>query len=157
MVSRTKKFRGSRTHGRGRKAGRGAGLRGGRGNAGLHKHRFKYMLKYFPDHFGDRGFKRPLKMREEKNCINLMELEEALPRLQKDGIAITENDTVIVNLDKIGVDKLLSNGKVNTKLKLEVKEASRRAQEKVEASGGSITFIEQSFDEQNKKSEGMDA
>jgi ribosomal protein L15 len=31
MVSRTNKFRGSRYHGRGKKAGRGAGKRGGRG------------------------------------------------------------------------------------------------------------------------------
>ncbi|HER45545.1 MAG TPA: 50S ribosomal protein L15, partial [Thermoplasmatales archaeon] len=32
------------THGKGKKGGRGAGLRGGKGNAGLHKHKFSYML-----------------------------------------------------------------------------------------------------------------
>ncbi len=41
MPSRTRKFRGLRTHGRGIKAGRGAGKQGGRGNAGLHKYKFK--------------------------------------------------------------------------------------------------------------------
>jgi large subunit ribosomal protein L15 len=55
---KTKKFRGSRTHGRGKKAGRGAGLRGGRGNAGLLKHRYMYMIKNMPNHFGKQGFKR---------------------------------------------------------------------------------------------------
>jgi len=57
MPSRTKKFRGTRTHGRGKKAGRGAGLHGGTGNAGLHKHKVQYMLKFMPDHFGRHGFK----------------------------------------------------------------------------------------------------
>ena len=59
MVSKTSKYRGGRTHGRGRKAGRGAGLRGGRGNAGLHKHKWISTVKYSPEHFGRRGFKRP--------------------------------------------------------------------------------------------------
>ena len=63
---RTKKYRGSRTHGRGKKAGRGAGLKGGKGNAGLHKHRFTYMIKYMPNHFGRRGFVPPGKRREER-------------------------------------------------------------------------------------------
>jgi len=58
MVSRTRKLRGSRTHGRGKKHGRGAGGRGGTGNAGLHKHKFKWMIKYDPEHFGPRGFFR---------------------------------------------------------------------------------------------------
>jgi ribosomal protein L15 len=37
---RAKRFRGNHTHGRGKKAGRGAGLKGGRGRAGANKHRF---------------------------------------------------------------------------------------------------------------------
>ncbi|GAH16501.1 unnamed protein product, partial [marine sediment metagenome] len=47
------------THGKGKKGGRGAGLRGGRGNAGLLKHKHMYMTKNMPDHFGRHGFKRP--------------------------------------------------------------------------------------------------
>ncbi|MEW6070653.1 MAG: uL15 family ribosomal protein, partial [Candidatus Thermoplasmatota archaeon] len=76
MVSRTKKFRGSRTHGRGQKAGRGAGKRGGRGMAGTHKHKYLWVLKYKPDYFGRRGFKRPQKVIKEKKCINLYEIIE---------------------------------------------------------------------------------
>src|SRR5438477_64347 len=62
MVSRTRKLRGSRTHGRGKKHGRGAGGRGGTGNAGLHKHKFKSMIKYDPEHFGRHGFTRHAQM-----------------------------------------------------------------------------------------------
>jgi large subunit ribosomal protein L15 len=157
MVSRTKKFRGSRTHGRGKKAGRGAGLRGGRGLAGLHKHKYKRMLKYFPDHFGDYGFKRPPGSRKEKNCINIMELEEAIPKLLKDGIATKEKDTVNLNLESLGIHKLLSRGSVRTKLKLEVREASQRAKEKIEAHGGTIILGTSNQPEVKKDSEGIDA
>ena len=45
MVSKTDKYRGSRTHGRGKKAGRGAGKRGGKGNAGLLKHKYISIIK----------------------------------------------------------------------------------------------------------------
>ena len=37
---KAKKMRGNHTHGRGKKAGRGAGLAGGRGRAGANKHRY---------------------------------------------------------------------------------------------------------------------
>ena len=62
------------THGRGKKAGRGAGLRGGRGNAGLLKHRFMYMTKYMPDHFGRHGFKRPQGIIKKDIIINVGDL-----------------------------------------------------------------------------------
>lgn len=48
MPSRTNKFRGRRTHGRGKKSGRGAGKMGGHGNAGLLKHKFMWVLKTIP-------------------------------------------------------------------------------------------------------------
>ncbi|HID71881.1 MAG TPA: 50S ribosomal protein L15, partial [Thermoplasmata archaeon] len=89
---RTHKFRGrSRTHGRGKKAGRGAGLRGGRGNAGLHKHKYIYTVKYIPNHFGRRGFKRPQKVIKEKKSINFMEINERLEEFKEKGYLKKEN------------------------------------------------------------------
>ena len=67
------------THGRGKKAGRGAGLRGGRGNAGLLKHRHMYMTKYMPDHFGRHGFKRPQSVIKKEKIINVGQLEVKFP------------------------------------------------------------------------------
>ncbi len=138
MVSRTKKFRSSRTHGRGMKSGRGAGKRGGRGNAGLHKHKYMYMLKYLPNHFGRRGFKRPPGSRKENICINLADLEEALPKLIMDGVATETKDGIHIDLARLGVDKLLARGRLTSKLEIEVKEASSKATEKVENQGGRI-------------------
>ena len=88
--TKTKKFRRSRTHGKGKKAGRGAGLRGGRGNAGLCKHKFMYMMKYMPDHYGSHGFKRPQYVTIKDRVINVGQLEERFPEkhsidLEKEG------------------------------------------------------------------------
>jgi large subunit ribosomal protein L15 len=127
---KTKKFRGSMTHGRGKKAGRGAGLRGGRGNAGLNKHRYMHMVKYMPDHFlGKHGFKRPLSILKDDTCINVGQLEEKFPDMKS------------INLDKEGFDKLLGGGKLNSNYNVKVKKASEKAVEKIKENGGEVTLL----------------
>jgi len=138
MVSRTKKFRGSRTHGRGRKAGRGAGLRGGRGNAGLHKHKWISVVKYCPDYFGHHGFKRPQSVVTDKITVNLSEVEQSLPALAKDGFAVQKDGKWTVDLTKMGIDKLLGSGQISTPISIKVPEASASALEKLKAAGGTI-------------------
>jgi len=125
MVSRTNKFRGSRYHGRGKKAGRGAGKRGGRGNAGLNKHKVMTRLKYMPGHWGMHGFNRHPGLRVVNTSINLGEVSE-----------LTEEDSI--NLRGMGYDKLLGRGSIDRALKITVSEASARAIEKVEAAGGTV-------------------
>ena len=138
MVSRTSKFRGSRTHGRGKKAGRGAGLRGGRGNAGLHKHKWISVVKYCPDYFGHHGFKRPQSVVYSKVTMNLSEVEQSLPSLSKDGFAVHKDGKWSVDLSKMGVDKLLGSGRVRTAMDVKVAEASAKAEEKLKVAGGSV-------------------
>src|SRR5579863_5239277 len=101
MPSRTKKFRGLRTHGRGIKAGRGAGKQGGRGNAGLHKYKFKSMLIYAPDHFGRHGFKRPPEIVHEPTTVNVGELADLLPLLKAAQAFAQEGDAVVADLSKV--------------------------------------------------------
>jgi large subunit ribosomal protein L15 len=122
---KTKKYRGSRTHGRGKKGGRGAGLRGGRGKAGLHKHKFTHMVKYMPNHFGRRGFLPPRKKFARKN-INVGELENLFPGKNE------------INLKNEGFDKLLGKGCVASKIKVIVPSATKRAIEKVSEKGGEV-------------------
>ena len=138
MVSRTSKFRGSRTHGRGKKAGRGAGLRGGRGNAGLHKHKWISVVKYCPDYFGHHGFKRPQSVVCDKVTMNLSEVEQALPSMAKDGFALQKDGKWSVDLTKMGVDKLLGSGRISTAISVKVAEASATALEKLKSSGGTL-------------------
>jgi large subunit ribosomal protein L15 len=138
MVSRTSRFRGSRTHGRGKKAGRGAGLRGGRGNAGLHKHKWISIVKYCPDYFGHHGFKRPQSVVYSKITMNLSEVEQFLPSLSKNGFAEEKGGKWTVDLTKMGVDKLLGSGRISTPLTIKVAEASATAQEKLKEAGGNL-------------------
>ncbi len=138
MVSRTDKFRGSRTHGRGKKAGRGAGKHGGTGNAGLHKHKAMHMLKYMPDHFGRHGFKRPQKMVCAKVTMNVSDLEEKMEGFLKDGYAVKEGKAIKVDLTKMGVDKLLGSGQISTALDIMVVDCTETAKQKVEEAGGHI-------------------
>lgn len=138
MVSKTSKFRGSRTHGRGKKAGRGAGLRGGRGNAGLHKHKWIHTVKYLPDHFGHYGFKRPQSVVRQKVTMNLSEVEESLLALSKEGAATQKDGKWTVDLTKVGVDKLLGSGRIGKPVTVKVAEASAKAKERLEKAGGKL-------------------
>jgi len=138
MVSKTSKYRGSRTHGRGKKAGRGAGLRGGRGNAGLHKHKWISTVKYDPEHFGRHGFKRPQSVVSSKVTINLSDLEQLLPRLAEEGGAVEKDGKWSVDLEKLGIDKLLGSGRVTKPLVVKVAEASGNAETKLKAAGGEL-------------------
>jgi len=138
MVSRTSKFRGSRTHGRGKKAGRGAGLRGGRGNAGGHKHKWLHIVKYHPDYFGHHGFKRPQSVVCGKVTMNLSDMEQSLATLSKDGFAVQKDGKWTVDLTKMGVDKLLGSGRIKTAISVKVAEASATAQEKLKKAGGAL-------------------
>ena len=119
------------THGRGKKGGRGAGLRGGRGNAGLLKHRFMYMKKYMPDHIGKHGFKRPQKIIKKENAINVGILEERFPNKK------------IIDLENEGYDKLLGGGSVSKEFKITVKKASAKAVEKIKEHNGEVKIIGQ--------------
>ena len=131
MPSRTRKFRGLRTHGRGIKAGRGAGKQGGRGNAGLHKYKFKSMLIYAPDHFGRHGFKRPPEIVERPRSLNVGELDAFAPVLEAAGALSRDGEALVADLTKAGVDRLLGKGSTGHVWKVLVAHASRHAREKV--------------------------
>ena len=142
--SRTTKFRGKRTHGRGKKAGRGAGKRGGRGFAGLHKHKYIHTVKFMPDHFGRHGFKRPQKVVGHKFTINVNEVELNLDKLIEKEVARNKKGGVVeIDLQKIGIDKLLGKGKVTKKMNIIIPEASQTAISKIEEIGGKVELTEQ--------------
>lgn len=142
MPSKTNKFRGGRTHGRGKKAGRGAGMRGGKGNAGTHKHKWVAVMRYCPDYFGRHGFKRPDKVISPTITINLRDIDNNLDAFVKQGVATKQGDKFAVDLNKLGIDKLLATGKMTKVAVITVDTASERAIEKVKASGGEVKLKE---------------
>lgn len=127
------KRRGQRSPGFGsQKKHRGGGSRGGRGLAGLHKHKRMTNIKYMPDHFGKVGFKRPQKVIREIKTINLKELDSKIDDLLKEGKAKKEKDGIKINLSELGYDKLLGSGQVKHKLIVEAKSFSKQAMKKLE-------------------------
>lgn len=114
------------THGKGKKGGRGAGLRGGKGNAGLLKHKYMHMVKNMPDHFGKHGFKRPQTVIKHPSIINVGVLEDRFPK-KKD-----------IDLTKEGYDKLLGGGTINSAVTIKVKGASQKAIDKIAEKGGEV-------------------
>ncbi|MCX8169482.1 MAG: 50S ribosomal protein L15, partial [Candidatus Methanomethyliaceae archaeon] len=108
VVRRDKKVRrqrGSRTYGWGTVGQhRKSGMRGGFGNAGLHKHKWSWTVKYGEDYFGKFGFIRPKAVVEQKNCINVGAITSIIENkiFEKD-----ERGRIIVNLNEMGYDKLL--------------------------------------------------
>ena len=117
MPSRTKKFRGLRTH--------------GRGNAGLHKYKIKSVHIYAPDHFGRHGFQRPPELVERPKSLNVGDLDSVVPLLQAVHALSREGEAWVADLAKIGVDRLLGGGRVHGTWKVYVPHASGHAREKV--------------------------
>ncbi len=140
---KTKKFRGKRTFGGGtHKNRRGGGSRGGRGNAGTCKHHFVRSMQRGLS-FGKHGFKRPLCMVRDKVIVNVGEIDEAIEQLVSEGIAEQKGGAYHINLENIGIDKVLGSGKVRNPLFITASEFSPSAKAKIdEAKGKTIELAE---------------
>jgi len=145
MTNKKKRQRGSRTHGGGsHKNRRGAGHRGGRGDAGRDKHEFH---NHPP--IGKSGFKRPEKAKETVATVDVQELDEDAALLAAEGLAeetdggyrIDARDVVDTSEDVDAV-KVLGSGQVRNELELVADGFSENATEKVEAAGGSVELTE---------------
>jgi len=135
---KNKSYRGSRTCGGGtHKNRRGGGSRGGRGHAGACKHHtFRAMKEGWM--FGKHGFTRPPAVQASVSFINIGELDELALYLVENKFAEDKNGAIAINLDELGVEKLLGNGRVSRKYVITVGTASATAKAKVEEQGGQI-------------------
>ena len=134
------KRRGQRSPGYGSsKKHRGGGSRGGRGNAGLHKHKIHAMIKYMPDHYGKDGFRRPYA--KIIKVINLGELDKKLVDWLEQKKIKEDKDGLKLNLSELGYDKLLGDGQVKHKIIVEGKAFSKLAIKKIEEIGGKTIVV----------------
>jgi len=136
-MPRRKAFKNSRTRGRGHKKGRGAGLRGGRGNAGCHKTK-RIMYERVGRVWGAHGFKRPQTVVMANSAINLKVIEENAHEWVDQGNASKKGKIISIDLKKMGYDKLLGTGVPSQAYNITISAASAKAVEKVEAAGGEI-------------------
>jgi large subunit ribosomal protein L15 len=142
-VRKLRKRRGGSTGYGSHKKHRGGGSRGGRGLAGLHKHKVMRMIKYMPDHFGKVGFKRPQKVNRvaEIKAINLNDLDSRIETLLKDKKVKEDSEGIKINLSELGYDKLLGAGQIKHKIIIEAKSFSKNAIKKLEESGGKAIAV----------------
>ena len=125
------KYRGSKTHGGGAmKKRRGAGNRGGRGNAGSGKRgdAKKQTYQKMGIKPGKHGFKCH-SARKKTKVINVGELD----RFVKNG-----HDGKELNLTSLGYTKLLGSGQTSVNAAITVPFATEKAVNKVKAAGGSV-------------------
>jgi large subunit ribosomal protein L15 len=119
-----------RTHGYGQIGQhRHSGKSGGHGNAGLHKHKWSWMIKYDPDHFGRDPFRPPNHFRPSR-WVNVGDLDS----LAKGGKT--------VDLSSLGYEKLLGSGEVAGSYEVKVDSFTKKAQAKIEAAGGKVAVKE---------------
>ncbi len=130
-----KNYLGLRSFGRGNvKNRRGSGNRGGRGNAGLHKHKFSWITRYDPDYFGKSGFKRPNK--KTVDVINLYEIERKLSADKKAGKQSFEF-----------FGKILGTGDLTISVSIKALSWSKGAEEKIKKAGGEISQLKKSHEQ----------
>jgi large subunit ribosomal protein L15 len=128
-LRKIRKFRGSRTQGYGRIGQhRDSGSKGNR-KVGRHKHLWSKVVTSQPDYFGKHGFTSPQSKHRIENTINLHKLDQ---------LATGSS----INLTELGYTKLLGTGKITKALTVQVKAASKSAQQKIEAAGGKLELPE---------------
>jgi large subunit ribosomal protein L15 len=129
-IRKARKYRGMRTHGYGQVGQhRHSGKQGGHGNAGLHKHKWSWLILNDPDHFGRDPFRPPGHIRPSR-WVNVGQL---------DGLAGGEKS---LDLSALGIGKLLGSGEVSGAYQVKVDSFTKKAQAKIEAAGGKILVQE---------------
>ena len=135
---KTRKMRGSRTHGYGRIGQhRDAGSKGQR-KVGRHKHLWSYVVTHEPDYFGKHGFTSPQSLKRKENTINVAKLDE-ISQLSTE----KEKGKTHVNLTSLGYTKLLGTGKITKPLTVTVPACSKTAEEKIKKAGGQVLTASQ--------------
>ena len=138
MVSRrTRKQKskrlGNRVFGKGdRKNCRGSGNRGGKGNAGMCKHKGTWAAVYAPGYFGKHGFVNPNGRSMPVSHLYEINRSALLGKIEKKGDAF--------HFEFRG--KVLATGDVTMPLSIRALKWSRRVEEKLKAAGGSISQLE---------------
>lgn len=134
---KSRKHRGSRTCGWGQIGQhRKSGSRGGHGRAGMHKHKWTWVLRYDPDYFGKHGFYRP--NRREIRSINLIQLSTLVENLERRGELKTLGGMPLINLSALGIGKLVGGGRVDRALAVVVDGWTERAEKAIREAGGRI-------------------
>ena len=136
------KYRGHVTHGGGhRKKRRGAGSRGGRGNAGTGKRAGHKVAGMKDRKLGNKGFSSKVNNQDTPINVSFFTIAK-VNKLIKAGKMSQDGDFYSIDLGKLGYNKLLGTGKTSLKLRITVQKFSPLAEDKVKSVGGEIVSEE---------------
>jgi len=131
---KVRKHRGSRNHGWGQVGQhRASGHKGGVGQTGMLKHHFSTMLKEDPDHYGHDSTHPPHPIISKK-WTSIRDLDDLFAKS-----GTKEGEKNILDLDKLGYDKLLGGGQIKNAYTVKIKRSTASAQEKVKQAGGEVS------------------
>jgi len=137
--SKTSRHRGSWTHSHGeKKKRRGAGSRGGRGNAGSGKRGDAKKPSYWKikNFSGKHGFTNPTT--RTINCISISQLNTRIVHFVQAGLAVQEGNIYKLNCADINIKKLLGTGKPSYAYEIVVTQVTPGAKKKIEEAGGKV-------------------
>ena len=133
-LRKTRRLRGSRTHGWGQVAQhRASGHKGGLGVSGQLKHHFSGMLKNDPDHFGHDSTHTPRAV-VTRRWASVRDLDDLYAAIGSEG----PGGERIVDLGAHGYDKLLGGGGVSGAYTVRIGRFTAPAEAKVKGAGGRI-------------------
>ena len=134
--------RGHKTHGWGaKKKHRGKGHKGGAGMAGTGKRADSKKPSIWKErYFGKFGFvsKTP---KIKIIAVNIGFIEQHLNKFLSSNLIKKEDSYYSIELEKIGYNKLLGDGRVSMKFKIKTPYASKTAVEKIKEAGGEVTGL----------------
>lgn len=137
-LRKSRKQRGSRYCGWGQIGQhRASGSRGGVGGAGKHKHFYIRTLKEEPDHFGHEQF-HALRRSDITKWVNISDLNELIKFSETD-----KEGKVILDLDKLRIEKVLGTGIINSAVTVKVRKISDSAKNKIIAAGGEVLVLDE--------------
>ena len=118
--SKTRKHRGRKDCNGHKKKGRGAGNRGGRGKAGLSKHKFTWVAKNDPTYFSKPSMKPKA---DKQKFMNLTQIENIILKKGLKELDLSEY-------------KILGTGNITEVVKIKALSFSKKALEKIKQAGG---------------------
>ena len=127
-MKKVHKMRGYRRGFGSKKKHRGKGSKGGKGYGGSTKHNRSFVYTKERDHFGHKGFSS---LKKKDVIIKIKDLEK---------VCGGKNE---VDLIALGYTKLLSDGDISKSLTVRISKISKKAKEKIEKAGGSVTGLEE--------------
>ncbi len=137
---KVRRQRGSRLYGWGQVGQhRKSGMRGGYGAAGFHKHKWSYVVKYEPDHFGKDGFVRPAAVTDDVRAINVGAVASIIHGMV---LSQDEKGRAVLDMPSMGIDKLLGGGKIDFPIVIKVSGTTALAKKKVAEAGGEVLVSE---------------